>query len=160
MTGIGPCSWTLRSTSSSMMLQEEVWLRSLVCLSARFAPGFNSDATARDLSVITSRMRGGICHCCRVQQVRTPSSRGYCAHELTKRSDAGPIPHLVNPTDLNCVDRGQRGELVEVLLTMQTCDSAGPKLRNKWVSVNASRGSYFRRPSTTSLMGLTPRFGM
>jgi hypothetical protein len=68
---------------------------------------------------------------------QNPSSRGYCTHELTKRSDAGPIPRLANPTDLNCVDRGQRGELVEALLTMQACDTAGAKVRNRWVSVNS-----------------------
>lgn len=33
-------------------LQEKDWSRSLVCLSVCFALGFNSDATARDMSVI------------------------------------------------------------------------------------------------------------
>jgi hypothetical protein len=115
--------------------QEKDWSRSLVCLSVCFALGFNSDATARDMSVmqvgryerLLLAVTAGGEKFVTVAGCRTPSSRGCCTYELTKRSDASPIPHLANHTDLNCVDRGQRGELVEALLTMQTCDAAGAK---------------------------------
>jgi hypothetical protein len=45
-----------------------------------------------------------------------------------------PVPHLAEHSDLNCVDRGRRGELVATLIIMQARDAAGPNER-RWVSV-------------------------
>ncbi|KAN0113566.1 hypothetical protein V8E52_007630 [Russula decolorans] len=41
-----------KQLNGTIVLQEKVWSRSLVCLFVRFAPEFNSDATTRDLSVM------------------------------------------------------------------------------------------------------------
>ncbi|KAF8330411.1 uncharacterized protein EI90DRAFT_1187934 [Cantharellus anzutake] len=43
--------------------------------------------------------------------------------------------HLANRSDLNCIDRGQRGELIGALLIMQTYDAAWAVSGGRWVSV-------------------------
>lgn len=105
------------------------WSRSLVCLS--------SDCR-----------RGEICHRRRVQRVRTPSGRAYCTYEHT----------MANHSDLNYVDRGQRGELVKALLTMQACDAAGATSRNRWVSVDSFMKELLPPSQYDSLHGSYPGF--
>lgn len=107
----------------------EDWSRFLVCLSG-------------------DRRRGEICHRRRVQRVRTPSSRGYCSYEHT----------MANHSDLNNVDRGQRGELVKALLTMQACDAAGATSRNRWVSVDSFLKELLSPSQYDSLHGSYPGF--
>jgi len=40
-----------------------------------------------------------------------------------------PVRHLAEHSDLNCVDRGRRGELVAALIIMQARDAAVPNER-------------------------------
>jgi hypothetical protein len=56
------------------------------------------------------------------------------ASQIMHESLTNPVRHLADHSDLNCVDRGRRGELVAALIIMQARDAA---LRNKrrWVSV-------------------------
>ncbi|KAI0248394.1 hypothetical protein BJV78DRAFT_1354923 [Lactifluus subvellereus] len=55
------------------------------------------------------------------------------AHELIDRTKVNPVRHLANNSDLNCVDRGRRGELVAALLIMRARDESSDT--RKWVSV-------------------------
>jgi hypothetical protein len=41
------------------------------------------------------------------------------AYELMKRTEANPVHHLAHHSDLNCVDRGRRGEQVAAVLIMR-----------------------------------------
>jgi hypothetical protein len=56
------------------------------------------------------------------------------ASQLMRDSRMNPVRHLADHSDLNCVDRGRRGELVAALIVMQARDAAVPKER-RWVSV-------------------------
>lgn len=64
---------------------------------------------------------------------------------------------MANHTDLNYVDRGQRGELVKALLTMQACDVAGTS-RNRWVSVDSFMRELLPPSQYDSLHGSYPGF--
>jgi hypothetical protein len=58
------------------------------------------------------------------------------AYDLMKRTQTNPVRHLAGHSDLHCVDRGRRGELVAALLIMQAHDEArGESSGRRWVSV-------------------------
>jgi hypothetical protein len=56
------------------------------------------------------------------------------AFELTRASKVNPVRHLANHSDLYCVDRGRRGELVAALIIMQARDMSLQPLR-RWMPV-------------------------
>ncbi len=56
------------------------------------------------------------------------------ASQLMHESRTNPVRHLANHSDLNCVDRGWRGELVAAMIIMQARDTASRNER-RWVSV-------------------------
>ena len=58
----------------------KAWSRSLVCLSVRFAPGFNSDATARDLSVM------------QVEHYKRPLAGGEKFVTVSRCNKSAPLP--------------------------------------------------------------------
>jgi hypothetical protein len=57
------------------------------------------------------------------------------AYELTKATETTAVCHLASHSDLNCIDRGQCGELVAALLIMQTYNAARVISGRRWVSV-------------------------
>jgi hypothetical protein len=63
------------------------------------------------------------------------------ASQLMRQSMVNPVCHLANHSDLHCVDRGQRGELVVVLILMQARDKAVMMQlsleRTRWASVGS-----------------------
>jgi hypothetical protein len=59
------------------------------------------------------------------------------SYELMKGTQSNPVHHLANHSDLNCVDRGRRGELVAALLIMRACDAArAASSGRRWVPVD------------------------
>jgi hypothetical protein len=57
------------------------------------------------------------------------------AYELMEGSGTNAVCHLAGHSDLNCIDRGRRGELVAVLLIMQAYDAARVLSGRRWVSI-------------------------
>ena len=59
------------------------------------------------------------------------------ANELVKGTQMNAVHHLAHHPDLNCIDRGRRGELVAALIIMHARDVAqGVSLVNRrWVTV-------------------------
>ena len=54
-----------------------------------------------------------------------------------KGTQSNPVHHLAHHSDLNCVDRGRRGELVAALLIMRACDAArAVSSGRRWVPVD------------------------
>ncbi len=56
------------------------------------------------------------------------------AEELMRDGQMNPVRYLAEHSDLNCIDRGRRGELVAALIVMQARDAALQHER-RWVSV-------------------------
>jgi len=50
-----------------------------------------------------------------------------------KQASMDPVCHLVKHSDLNCIDRGRRGELIAALILMQARDKAA--VGKRWMSV-------------------------
>ncbi|KAN0114069.1 hypothetical protein V8E52_007045 [Russula decolorans] len=113
---------------------------SLACLSTRFALEFNVDGTARDVThtQVERHMRLCIAATARLEKMITiPGSEpllAEAAYELMKGTRTNAVCHLAMHSDLNCIDRGRRGELVATLLIMQAYDAARGS-GGRWVSV-------------------------
>ena len=113
---------------------------SLACLSIRFALEFNADETARDVTFtqVERHMRLCIAATARLEKLITiPGSEpllAEAAYELMRGTRMNAACHLAGHSDLNCIDRGRRGELVAVLLIMQAYDAARVE-GMRWVSV-------------------------
>jgi hypothetical protein len=112
---------------------------SLACLSTRFALEFNMDGTARDVTHAQVERHTRLCIAATAglgKMITIPGSEPLLAeavYELMKATEMNAVCHLAMHSDLNCIDRGRRGELVAVLLIMQAYDSARESRR--WVSV-------------------------
>ena len=57
------------------------------------------------------------------------------AYKLMNGSGTNAVRHLAEHADLNCIDRGRRGELVAALLIMQAYDAARVFSAKRWVSM-------------------------
>jgi hypothetical protein len=103
---------------------------SLACLSTRFALEFNMDGTARDVTYaqVERHMRLCIAATTGFEKMVTISGSepllAEAAYELLKGTGTNAVCHLAGHADLNCIDRGRRGELVATLLIMQAYDAA------------------------------------
>ena len=99
-------------------LEKNNWSGSLACLSVRFALEFNMDGTAGD--VVRTQVERHMRLCLAVTAGRdtlvtlagSEPLLAEAAYELMKETQSNPVVHLANHSDLNCVDRGRRGELV------------------------------------------------
>jgi len=58
------------------------------------------------------------------------------AQELMFFSGANPVWHLARNSSLSCVDRGQRGELVAMLIIMHARDTAALREEKRDISVD------------------------
>jgi hypothetical protein len=116
------------------------WAGSLACLSIRFALEFNMDGTARDVTFAQVERHMRLCIAATAglkNMITIPGSEpllAEAAYELMKGTQTNAVRHLAGHPDLNCIDRGRRGELVAALLIMQAYDAAREKGK-RWVSV-------------------------
>ena len=126
------------------VLRSENRSGSLACLSVRFALEFNMDDTARDVTYaqVERHMRLCIAATAGLEKMTTiPGSEPLLAeatYELMKDTRTNAVRHLADHSDLNCIDRGRRGELVAALLIMQAYDAARSMPvagGRRWVSV-------------------------
>ena len=115
---------------------------SLACLSVRFALEFNADGTAGDVARTQVERHMRLCLAATAGRDTLVTLSGSepllaeAAYELMKGTQSNPVHHLANHRDLNCVDRGRRGELVAALLIMRACDAARAASGRRWVSVD------------------------
>jgi hypothetical protein len=118
---------------------------SLACLSVRFALEFNMDGTAGDIVRTQVERHMRLCLAATVTAGRDTLATlagsepllAEAAYELMKATQSNPVRHLANHSDLNCVDRGRRGELVATLLIMRACDAArAASPGHRWVPVD------------------------
>ncbi|KAF8492177.1 hypothetical protein F5888DRAFT_1806903 [Russula emetica] len=113
---------------------------SLACLSVRFALEFNMDGTACDVARTQVERHMRLCLAATAGRDTLVTLAGSepllaeAAYELMKGTEWNPVHHLAHHSDLNCVDRGRRGELVAALLIMQACDAA--RAGRRWVPVD------------------------
>jgi hypothetical protein len=116
---------------------------SLACLSVRFALEFNMDGTAGDVARTQVERHMRLCLAATAGSDTLVTLAGSepllaeAAYELMKRTRSNPVAHLAHHPDLNCVDRGRRGELVAALLIMRACDAARAAASGRrWVPVD------------------------
>jgi hypothetical protein len=119
---------------------------SLACLSVRFALEFNVDGTARDVACaqVERHMRICVAATTGFEKLVTVSGSepllAEAAYDLMKRTQINAVRHLADHSDLHCIDRGRRGELVAALLIMHAYDEARGEARGessgrRWVTV-------------------------
>jgi hypothetical protein len=116
---------------------------SLACLSVRFALEFVADGTAGDVVCTQVERHMRLCLAATAGREKFVTLAGSepllaeAAYELMKNIESNPVHHLAHHSDLNCVDRGRRGELVAALLLMKACDEARAESPDtRWVSVD------------------------
>src|SRR6266852_4944854 len=123
-------------------LEEQNRAGSLACLSTRFALEFNTDGTAHDVTSAQVERHMRLCIATTAgpeKMITIPGSEpllAEAAYELMKGTGTNAVRRLAKHSDLNCIDRGRRGELVAILLIMQAYDAARRvKSKRRWVSV-------------------------
>ena len=116
---------------------------SLACLSVRFALEFNMDGTARDVAYAQVERHMRLCVAATTGFEKLVTLAGSepllaeAAYDLINKTQTNAVWHLAHHSDLNCIDRGRRGELVAALIVMHARDAArGASLINKrWITV-------------------------
>jgi hypothetical protein len=122
-------------------LRPDNWAGSLACLSIRFALEFNTDEIARNVTFAQVERHLRLCIAATVgleKLITIPGSEpllAEAAYELMKGTRTSAVCYLAGHSDLNCIDRGRRGELVAALLIMQSYDAARAISGRRWVSV-------------------------
>src|SRR5579863_3623877 len=138
---------------------------SLACLSVRFALEFHAHSISRDVTCIQVERHMRLCIAATTGFERLVTLAGSepllaeAASQLMRESLAKPVRHLANHSDLNCVDRGRRGELVAALIIMQARDAALSTSENRrWVSVSDFIQALLPRTVYETLQNSLPTF--
>ena len=141
---------------------------SLACLSVRFALEFNAgpkflEVTCKQMERHMERhMRLCLAATTGCETLITFSGSepllAEAAAELVHDSMANPVRYLANHSDLHCVDRGRRGELVAALILMQARDMATrlPMHKTRWVSVSSFMQTLLPEQNYIALEGSRP----
>jgi hypothetical protein len=122
---------------------------------------FNMDGTARDVThtQVERHMRLCIAATAGLENMITiPGSEpllAEAAYELMKGTRTNAVCHLAMHSDLNCIDRGRRGELVATLLIVQAYDAARGS-GGRWVSVVNFMGALLPPEKYNSLLQSAP----
>jgi hypothetical protein len=140
--------------------------RSLACLSVRFALEFNSDSRSRVVACkqVERHMRLCLAATTGFESLITLAGSepllAEAASQIMYNSVASPVRHLADHSDLYCVDRGRRGELVAALVIMQARDAAVmaqlPNLRRRWISVTDFMQALLPNDKYIELQGSLP----
>ena len=115
---------------------------SLACLSVRFALEFNTDRMARDVACaqVERHMRLCLVMTTGFEELITLAGSepllAEAAYELLTGTQMNAVCHLAHHSDLNCIDRGRRGELVAALIVMHARDEARRAIpgKRRWIS--------------------------
>src|SRR5712671_5378483 len=120
------------------------------------------DGSARDVSYtqVERHMRLCIAETVGLEEMITTTGSepllAEAAYELMKNTEKSAVGYLAEHSDLNCIDRGRRGELVAILLIMQAYDAAREISRKRWVSVTNFMQALLPPSSHTTLLGPEP----
>ena len=85
--------------------------RSLACLSVRFALEFNADSSSRDVACKQVERHTRLCLAATTRLERLITLAGSepllaeAASQIMRDSEANPVHHLANHSNLHCVDR-------------------------------------------------------
>ncbi|KAI0295063.1 hypothetical protein B0F90DRAFT_1940148 [Multifurca ochricompacta] len=114
----------------------------LACLSVRFSLEFNlAHSYGRELARTQVERHMRLCLVATTgleDMITVVGSEPYLAEAarlIISGAGVNPIRCLVENSDLNCVDRGQRGELAATLIVMQARDAASSETKRRWVFV-------------------------
>ena len=118
---------------------------SLACLSVRFALEFCMDGTARNVAYAQVERHMRLCVAATTGSDKLVTVAGSepllaeAAYQLMKVTHTNAVHHLAHHSDLNCIDRGRRGELVAALIIMHASDVARARraslVDRRWVTV-------------------------
>lgn len=118
-------------------------LGTLACLCVRFALDFDlADEYGRKMAQTQIERHMRICITATAgldKLITIAGSEPFLAEaacELISRSRIGAVRHLAKNSNLNCIDRGQRGEQVAALLIMGARDAAFTRTKSRAVSVD------------------------
>ena len=136
---------------------------SLACLSVRLALEFSMDGTAGDVARTQVERHMRLCLAASAGRDALVTLAGSepllaeAAYELMEGTQSNPVHHLAHHSDLSCVDRGRRGELVAALLIMRACDAAraAPSGR-RWVPVDVFIKELLPPAEYVILQGILP----
>ena len=135
----------------------------LACLSVRFALEFDlSDRTADDVIRTQVERHMRLCLEATAGLDRFITIAGSepilaeAAYQIIEQTKSNPVQHLANHSDLNCIDRGRRGELVALLLIMRAFDAA--RGSNRWASVDDFMKQLLPKKHYDELCGSRPIF--
>ena len=123
------------------ILNDKMPSASLACLCVRFALEFNADVTSREVACTQVERHMRLCLAATAGFERLVTIAGSepllaeAASQLTGGDLKNPVHHLASHSDLDCIDRGRRGELVATMLIMQARDKAAAVERSRWISV-------------------------
>ena len=139
--------------------------RIFACLSVRFALEFNADSVSREVQCAQVERHMRLCIAVTTGFERLVTLAGSepllaeAASQLIHDSKVSPVHHLAYHSDLNCIDRGRRGELVAELIVMQARDAAALTSENgRWVSVCDFIRALLPESSYDSLQSSLPIF--
>jgi len=136
---------------------------SLACLSVRFALKFKADVASRDVTrtQVERHMRLCLAATTGFERLITIAASepilAEAAFQLMQGSSVNPVRLLANHSDLNCIDRGGRGELVAELIIMQARDAALSGNR-RWTSVSEFIQALLPQPEYEALQSSLPTF--
>ncbi|KAF8331933.1 uncharacterized protein EI90DRAFT_3055930 [Cantharellus anzutake] len=134
----------------------------LACLSVRFALEFNTGVSARDVSYeqVERHMRLCIAAPSGLEDMITIAGSepllAEAAYHIMRDTRRHAVCHLADHSDLSCIDRGRRGELVAALLIMQTYDAARVISDTRWISVANFMEALLPTPNYETLLQSGP----
>ncbi len=129
---------------SKQELKKEDNLGSLACLAVQFALEFNEDEESQDISCKQVEWHMRLCLFATTgfrKMVTGPASEPLLAEAafwLLQNSDASLAKHLMDHSNLYCIDHGWCGKLVAALIVMQAQDASVPRSvpDRQWISVS------------------------
>ncbi|KIL59036.1 hypothetical protein M378DRAFT_284568 [Amanita muscaria Koide BX008] len=136
----------------------------LACLSVRFGLEFNEDVFSSRVARTQVERHMRLCIGATTGFERLVTLAGSepflaeAAYELMRFIPDTPVRCLASHSDLNCVDRGRRGELVAALIIMQARDAAVLSARARRVSVCEFIQALLPDLAYEELSKSTPRF--
>ena len=139
-------------------LADDDRLGCLACLSVRFALEFNADSISRDVTRKQVERHMRLCLAATTGFGRLITLAGSepllaeAAWQLMRKSSETPVRRLAKHSDLHCIDRGRRGELVATLLVMQARDAAVARRLKGETSQESARPERQRAVSVSDFM--------
>jgi len=134
----------------------------LACLCVRFALEFNADPSSREVACtqVERHMRLCLAATAGFERLITIAGSEPLLAEAASRLTGGdlkkPVDHLASVLDLDCIDRGRRGELVATMMIMQARDEASAREGSRWISVKSFMEALLSQDKYEDLLNSVP----